>query len=118
MTDAQRDAAFGLVRASLSAKGFELTQKIMRLNETLAELSGDHAFQYPSFGSSVQEIDEPAGRDVETAVVVEVADRGRIREVDEVVCEVPSSLNLNVFLGSPSSTAIEERRYPCSSNPS
>ena len=44
MTDGQRDAAFGLVRASLSGKGFELTRNIMRLNETLAELSGDHDF--------------------------------------------------------------------------
>jgi Protein of unknown function (DUF3500) len=44
MTDAQREAAFGLMRASLSAKGFELTRNIMRLNETLAELSSDHAF--------------------------------------------------------------------------
>jgi hypothetical protein len=44
MTDAQRDAAFGLIRASLSARGFELTRNIMRLNETLAELSGDHDF--------------------------------------------------------------------------
>jgi hypothetical protein len=44
MTEAQRDAAFALIRASLSAKGFELTRNIMRLNETLAELSGDHVF--------------------------------------------------------------------------
>jgi Protein of unknown function (DUF3500) len=44
MTEAQREAAFGLMRASLSAQGFELTRNIMRLNETLAELSGDHAF--------------------------------------------------------------------------
>ena len=44
MTDAQREAAFALVRASLSARGFELTRNIMRLNETLAELSGDHDF--------------------------------------------------------------------------
>jgi hypothetical protein len=44
MTDAQREAAFGLVRSSLSARGFELTRNIMRLNETLAELSGDHDF--------------------------------------------------------------------------
>jgi hypothetical protein len=44
MTDSQRQAAFGLVRASLSAKGFDLTRNIMRLNETLAELSQDHAF--------------------------------------------------------------------------
>jgi hypothetical protein len=44
MSDAQREAAFGLMRVSLSAQGFELTRNIMRLNETLAELSGDHAF--------------------------------------------------------------------------
>ena len=44
MTEAQRQAAFGLMRASLSAKGFELTRNIMRLNETLAELAGDHDF--------------------------------------------------------------------------
>ena len=44
MTEAQRDAAFGLMRASLSSKGFELTRNIMRLNETLAELADDHLF--------------------------------------------------------------------------
>jgi hypothetical protein len=44
MTETQRAAAFGLVRASLSTQGFELTRNIMRLNETLAELSGDHDF--------------------------------------------------------------------------
>ncbi len=44
MTDAQRDAAFGLMNASLSAKGFELTRNVMRLNETLAELEDDHIF--------------------------------------------------------------------------
>ncbi len=44
MTDTQREAAFGLLRASLSAKGLQLTRNIMRLNETLAELRGDHDF--------------------------------------------------------------------------
>jgi hypothetical protein len=44
MTDAQREAAFGLMRASLSTKGFELSRNIMRLNETLAELAEDHLF--------------------------------------------------------------------------
>ena len=42
MTETQRSAALGLMRASLSAKGFELTRNIMRLNETLAELTDDH----------------------------------------------------------------------------
>jgi Protein of unknown function (DUF3500) len=44
MTPAQREAAFGLMSASLSAKGVRLTRDIMRLNETLAELTGDHEF--------------------------------------------------------------------------
>ena len=44
MTDVQREAAFGLMRASLSARGFELTRNVMRLNETLAELADDHVF--------------------------------------------------------------------------
>jgi hypothetical protein len=44
MIPAQREAAFGLLSASLSAKGMRLTRDIMRLNETLAELTGDHQF--------------------------------------------------------------------------
>lgn len=44
MNTEQRDAAYGLMRASLSARGFELTRNIMRLNETLAELASDPVF--------------------------------------------------------------------------
>jgi hypothetical protein len=44
MTDAQRAQAFALVGSGLSAKGLKLTQNIMKLNETLAELSNDHEF--------------------------------------------------------------------------
>jgi len=44
MSEAQRGAAFGLLEASLSARGLKLTRDIMRLNETLAELSNDHEF--------------------------------------------------------------------------
>jgi hypothetical protein len=44
MTDRQREAAFELIRSSLSSQGFELTRNIMRLNETLAELAEDHDF--------------------------------------------------------------------------
>ena len=44
MSATQRDAAFGLLHASLSARGVELTRNIMRLNETLAELAGDPVF--------------------------------------------------------------------------
>lgn len=44
MNDKQRDAAFGLLDASLSARGMKLTRDIMRLNETLAEMTGDFDF--------------------------------------------------------------------------
>jgi hypothetical protein len=44
MTEAQRKAAFGLLEAALSARGLKLTRDIMKLNETLAELSEDHVF--------------------------------------------------------------------------
>jgi hypothetical protein len=44
MNAAQRDQAFGLLQASLSAKGLRLTRDIMHLNETLAELTNDHEF--------------------------------------------------------------------------
>ena len=44
MTEAQRSAAFGLLAASLSARGLKLTRDIMKLNGTLAELSDDHEF--------------------------------------------------------------------------
>jgi hypothetical protein len=39
MTDAQRALAFELFRASLSAKGLKQTRDIMRLNETIAEMT-------------------------------------------------------------------------------
>jgi hypothetical protein len=39
MTDAQRASAFGLLQASLSAKGLEKSRNIMRLNETIAEIT-------------------------------------------------------------------------------
>jgi hypothetical protein len=44
MTDPQREAALGLMRASLSARGMKLTRDIMHLNETLAELTNDFEF--------------------------------------------------------------------------
>jgi hypothetical protein len=44
MSDAQRDAAFGMLSAALSARGFEQIRNIMRLNETLGEMSNDHDF--------------------------------------------------------------------------
>lgn len=46
MNEVQRDAAIGLLRASLSAKGLRTTRDIMRLNHTLGELNGDDFEQY------------------------------------------------------------------------
>jgi hypothetical protein len=42
MTPAQREAAFALMRAGLSARGLKQTRDIMRLNETLAELNDNN----------------------------------------------------------------------------
>ena len=46
MTEAQREAAFGLLRASLGAKGLKLSRDIMRLNYTLGELNSNDFEQY------------------------------------------------------------------------
>ena len=42
MDESQREAAFGLLRAGLSARGFEKSRNVMRLNEHLAELLSKH----------------------------------------------------------------------------
>lgn len=41
MSATQRELAFGLLEAGLSARGLETTRDIMKLNETLAELKND-----------------------------------------------------------------------------
>ena len=46
MTAAQREAAFGLLRASLSARGLKQTRDIMRLNHTLGELNDNNFDEY------------------------------------------------------------------------
>ena len=46
MTEPQRDAAFALLRAGLSAKGLKLTRDIMRLNHTLGELNDNNFAEY------------------------------------------------------------------------
>jgi uncharacterized protein DUF3500 len=46
MTETQREAAFGLLEASLSAKGFALSRDIMKLNHTLGELNNDNFKEY------------------------------------------------------------------------
>ena len=42
MDEKQREAAFGLLRAGLSARGLKTTRDIMRLNHTLGELAGNN----------------------------------------------------------------------------
>lgn len=46
MSEAQREAAFGLMRASLSARGLKQSRDIMRLNQTLGELNANDFVQY------------------------------------------------------------------------
>lgn len=43
MDEAQRQAAFGLLKAGLSAKGFQRSRDIMRLNYSLGEITGNFA---------------------------------------------------------------------------
>ncbi len=46
MTETQREVAFDLLRASLSAKGLEQSRDIMRLNHTLGELNDNNFDEY------------------------------------------------------------------------
>ena len=46
MNERQREAAFALMRAGLSAKGLTLTRDIMKLNHTLGELNDNDFEQY------------------------------------------------------------------------
>ncbi len=46
LDETQRQAAFGLMRASLSADGLELSRDIMNLNRTLGELNDDNFAEY------------------------------------------------------------------------
>lgn len=46
MDEVQHEAAFGLLRASLSAKGLQLSRNIMRLNHTLAEMNDNNFDRY------------------------------------------------------------------------
>jgi hypothetical protein len=46
MTEAQRESAINLLRASLSAKGLQQSRDIMRLNQTLGELNNNNFEEY------------------------------------------------------------------------
>jgi hypothetical protein len=60
LTPAQRDAAFALLGASLSARGLKLTQDIMRLNHTLGELNGDNFDEYGEWRYHLTVMGEPS----------------------------------------------------------
>jgi hypothetical protein len=60
MSEAQREAAFGLLRASLSAKGLRLTRDIMRLNETLGELAGGNFDEYGEWQYHISVMGQPS----------------------------------------------------------
>jgi len=60
MTGPQRDSAFRMLEASLSAKGIKLTRDIMRLNETLAELTGNNRVEYGEWKYWISIMGEPS----------------------------------------------------------
>jgi hypothetical protein len=60
MTDAQREKAFDLIRAGLSAKGFTQTRDIMRLNYTLGELNDNNFDRYGDLRYHVTVMGEPS----------------------------------------------------------
>ena len=63
MSDAQREAAFGLMRASLSAKGLQLSRDIMRLNYTLGELNNNDFVRYGEWRYWITVMGEPSKSD-------------------------------------------------------
>lgn len=60
MNDAQREKAFGLLKASLSAKGLKLSRDIMRLNETLAEMNNNDQVRYGEWKYWITVMGEPS----------------------------------------------------------
>jgi len=60
MSETQRAAAFGLMGASLSAKGLKLSQDIMKLNHTLGELNNDNFTEYGEWLYHLTVMGEPS----------------------------------------------------------
>ena len=60
MNAGQREAAFGLMKASLSAKGLKLSRDIMNLNRTLGELNNDDFEQYNEWLYWITVMGEPS----------------------------------------------------------
>jgi hypothetical protein len=60
MTADQRQAAFAMLGASLSAKGLKLTRDIMHLNETLGELNANNFVEYGEWKFWISMMGEPS----------------------------------------------------------
>ena len=60
MTDAQKEAAFAMMKASLSAKGMQLSRDIMRLNYTLGELNNNDFVRYGEWRYWITIMGEPS----------------------------------------------------------
>jgi hypothetical protein len=60
MSETQRAVAFGLLKASLSAKGVKLSQDIMKLNQTLGELNNDNFTEYGEWLYHITIMGEPS----------------------------------------------------------
>jgi hypothetical protein len=60
MTEGQREAAFGLMRAGLSARGLKLSRDIMKLNHTLGELNNNDFVRYGEWRYWITVMGEPS----------------------------------------------------------
>lgn len=63
MSGTQRDAAFNLLRASLSAKGLKLSQDIMKLNHTLGELNNNNMDEYGEWRYHITVMGTPSAKE-------------------------------------------------------
>jgi hypothetical protein len=63
MTDKQRELAFNLLRAGLSAKGFKQTRDTMRLNETLGELNGGNTERFGEWKYFMTVMGDPSDKE-------------------------------------------------------
>lgn len=60
MSESQREVAFGMIRASLSANGLKLSQDIMKLNHTLGELNNNNFTEYGEWLYHLTVMGEPS----------------------------------------------------------
>src|SRR5262245_18466340 len=60
MSESQREAAFGMMRAALSAKGLQLSRDIMKLNYTLGELNNNDFVRYGEWAYWITMMGEPS----------------------------------------------------------